>query len=341
MKKENDNYPEHRGKEYVDEVQNSYVGNIPSVIKEALNIRLYLAWQGSAFVMQRSEWKRNIQEFKLDPVEDREAVDIAKEHFKEDLGQEENLLAGATTMTVRKFNIIHLVALICEYLVFQNLGENLFQFSFYPSLFFGLIALVVTNSIFIKIKPFIVEWIRTNNYSLPTKIKRNLVIYCGIIIFFLVAAGIANYYDKQSAKLESKHVTLTTKIAQFNQAQIDTKALEEERTLIREQIEKSNTPFSKFLKILAYAMIGFICVIGSAISDVFAQEAKRIVDVNEEIRQTDIALAQIRAEIKAINSTYPNIKSHHLEIIRSYGQKDLLEKLLTKNQCEPLQIKKS
>lgn len=330
--------PEHRGKEYVDNTQNKYTGNVPGVIKEALNLRLYLAWIGSAFLLQRSEWKRMIYPLTLISQSEKERNDLRKEQFKDHIGLKKNALAGATKGLARKYSLSAVIGLMAEYLVFQNMGENLFGFSFYGSIVFGLVVLVITPAVIITIKPFINNWIRKNNYFLPSKIKKYLFLYCVLILVLLITSGMANYFDKEYVRLQSKIQSTTREIHDFEEKNMDTKILQERREVLKTELEELDTPLARGLKIVAYAMIGFICVIGSALASIYAEETKRIVDVNQELLEVQQELSKTRAKIKHLNKTHPEVKRAHLEVVRMFGQKDLLEKLMTPNQCTSLRI---
>jgi len=330
--------PEHRGKEYIDNTQNRYVGNVPGVIQEALNLRLYLAWIGSAFLLQRNEWRRMIYPLTLISQSEKERNDLRKEQFKDHIGLKENALAGATKGLARKYSLSAIIGLMAEFLVFQNMGENLFGFSFYGSIVFGLVVLVITPSVIITIKPFINNWIRGNNYFLPSKIKKYLFLYCALILVLLITSGMANYFDKEYVRLQTKIQSTTREIRDFEEKNMDTKILQERREVLKTELEELDTPLARGLKIVAYAMIGFICVIGSALASIYAEESKRIVTVNQEILQIEKELSEIRAKIKHLNKTHSEIKRAHLEVVRMFGQKELLEKLVTPSQCKALKV---
>ena len=118
----------------------------------------------------------------------------------------------------------------------------------------------------------------------------------------------------------------------------DTSEMEAELNHLQAELNEKESPFFIIARYLSIALIGLLAIGCGATLFVFADLFNDALRLKKKLQKEKDRQAEHRANFEYFLTTYDDLLSLQKEILKLYGQKQFLEKLLSKQREQDMKI---
>lgn len=311
---------------------NQYEGAISEPAKEELNLNLELAIIAEE-ELERKEFKSKVSA-DVKPLyteTDQEAYYKKRERLKETLRQKPNALRYATEGKKRLLYVLIFFTMLSEFVIYQSIAENGFGIGEHKSYLIGFVAPLVTKYVAWCISRFIKDWVKTINIFRKNLLKIVAFVVVGLVFINVMSLSFVNLEKIKKENLIVKAERISDEIAEIEDEgyAIDITDLETELAEAQAKINKEDSAFVWFMKVLALMLISVLVVAAGAVLFVVANLIDDAIRLKKKIAELKDRLAHITAKYKSGKKAFSSLLEQRRELIRYYAKKQYLERLLT------------
>lgn len=341
-KKNNKRYPFDIGYQYEKTDFNSFEDDsrIPEAVKEEKDTLLFLDQVGEQYystneASKRKELKKH--EFLSLSILEKEAEE--KKNFLAHLGVKPNTLRYATKFKVWIFYIAIGLGGVAELLIYQNIAYESFSMPELKSYFIGFLVLLFTKFVQVAIQKNITSWVKENNLLFRSVHKILIFSLVLLVLINAVMMGVTNLNNIEKQKKIEKMEYVSSSIDDAQDYGENTSDLDAELSELEAELYEDENAFFVVAKYISIGLLGLLTIGTGAVLFVVADLNKDALSIKKKIQQLQDRQADLRANVPYYIDTYNELLSLQHEIIKSYGIKHFLEKLLSEKQEEALKIK--
>jgi len=332
-------FPYHNGVQIKAENANTFDGRIAESVKEELDVTLWLNWIGEQYYKFTEASKRKkLEKYEFIEQTEREQEAEEKKSLLRHLQVKPNPLKYASISKVYLNYAVVALGMFVEFLIFQNIAENVFGMSLFKSYCVGFLVLLFTKFISISTLKYIKQWIQEQNLLFRTIEKTIIFVFAVLILLNATMLGVLNLNQIDQQKKIGQIENLEISIAEAVEYNEDSSQMETDLAKLQAELNGEESGFLKIVKVISIALIGFLSIGGGAYFFVIADFYNDALKLKKKLEAQRDRQAELRANLGYFLTTYDDLVSLQKEITQLFGQKHFLEKCLSPKQSEVLKI---
>ncbi|GEM_PF-3576469 len=335
--KTNQEFPYVSGTQFKDENANKYPNSIPDIVKDELNLGLWLSWIGEQYYHSFEANKRIKKAYHFKGQTRREKDAQEKNDFIQHLQSKANSLRFASKFKIWLLSFVVIFGVSGEFLIYVSIAENAFGLLPPKSYFLGMLAVMFAKFVQVVSMKHIKMWIKENNVLLRSIQKTILFVLVGLVFLNAMTLGITNLNQINQSNAIARVEYLSSSISEAEGYGEDTSALESELSALQAELN-GESPFITTVKFIAIGLIGLLTMACGAVLFCMADLYNDALKLKKKIQKQKDLLSKLRADFEYYLTTYDQLLSIQKEVIQLYAQKAFLEKLLSPKRTDELKV---
>lgn len=327
--------PFQKGTQYTKEDFNSFEkgSRIPELVKEEKDYHLFSSELGIQYYLNTQASKRKERKnYLFLPQTKYEQEAAERNSFLQFLQIKPNALVFATKLKIWIYYVIVILGILAEYIIYQSIFENAFGMPVIKAYLSGFLVLLFTKFVQLSLQNHIKHWVKENNIKYRTIFKTILYVFIVLILTNAVFMGITNINEIEQQKKIADAEFVALSIADAEEFGEDVTELLAEQKQLESELNEDESLFFTIGKYLSIGLIGLLAIGAGAILFAMADLYQDALRLKARIQKLKDRHAELQANFEYFLTTYDELISLQREIVQLFGEKQFLEKLLSKQQ---------